>query len=67
MRPRRDGLNAGLLSQTLFRYLDKQPLADTLSELQAQVDAFDHLVRTISTSGTVSVNAVTYMVMWTMP
>ncbi|WP_024499752.1 hypothetical protein [Gordonia amicalis] len=53
--------------QTLFRYLDKQPLADTLSELQAQVDAFDHLVRTISTSGTVSVNAVTYMVMWTMP
>ncbi len=27
--------------QTLFRYLDKQPLADTLAELQAQVDAFD--------------------------
>jgi transposase InsO family protein len=27
--------------QTLFRYLDKQPLADTLAEPQAQVDAFD--------------------------
>lgn len=27
--------------QTLFRYLDKQPLADTLEHLQAQVDAFD--------------------------
>lgn len=32
--------------QTLFRYLDKQPLAATLSELQAQVDAFDHLYNT---------------------
>ncbi|MGJ9420904.1 integrase core domain-containing protein [Aeromicrobium sp. CF3.5] len=29
--------------QTLFRYLDKQPLADTLEELQAQVDQFDHI------------------------
>lgn len=107
--------------QTLFRYLDKQPLAETLAELQAQVDAFDHiyntqrphqglpgrvtpltawqatakadpprpvtgrpmfdppppprpvprppvdlpegvLVRTVSTSGTISVNTVTYMV-----
>ena len=27
--------------QTLFRYLDKQPLADSLAELQAHVDAFD--------------------------
>ncbi|WP_445167560.1 DDE-type integrase/transposase/recombinase [Mycolicibacterium sp. Dal123E01] len=27
--------------QTLFRYLDKQPLADTLAQLQAHVDAFD--------------------------
>jgi transposase InsO family protein len=27
--------------QTLFRYLDKQPLAATLTELQAHVDAFD--------------------------
>lgn len=26
--------------QTLFRYLDKQPLADNVAELQAQVDAF---------------------------
>ena len=33
-------------TQTLFRYLDKQPLADTLDELQAQVDAFDHLYNT---------------------
>jgi putative transposase len=32
--------------QTLFRYLDKQPLADTLPELQAQVDAFDHIYNT---------------------
>jgi putative transposase len=32
--------------QTLFRYLDKQPLADTLAELQAQVDAFDHIYNT---------------------
>jgi transposase InsO family protein len=29
--------------QTLFRYLDKQPLAETLDQLQAQVDAFDHI------------------------
>ena len=29
--------------QTLFRYLDKQPLVETLAELQAQVDAFDDL------------------------
>jgi putative transposase len=32
--------------QTLFRYLDKQPLASSLAELQAQVDAFDHLYNT---------------------
>lgn len=32
--------------QTLFRYLDKQPLADSLAELQAQVDAFDHIYNT---------------------
>jgi hypothetical protein len=32
--------------QTLFRYLDKQPLADTLAGLQAQVDAFDHVYNT---------------------
>jgi transposase InsO family protein len=32
--------------QTLFRYLDKQPLAGTLTELQAQVDTFDHLYNT---------------------
>jgi transposase InsO family protein len=32
--------------QTLFRYLDKQPLAETLEELQAQVDAFDHSYNT---------------------
>lgn len=29
--------------QTLFRYLDKQPLAETMEELQAQVDAFDEI------------------------
>ncbi len=32
--------------QTLFRWLDKQPLADTLEELQAQVEAFDHIYNT---------------------
>jgi transposase InsO family protein len=32
--------------QTLFRYLDKQPLATSLAELQAQVDAFDHIYNT---------------------
>jgi putative transposase len=32
--------------RTLFRYLDKQPLADTLAELQAQVDAFDAIYNT---------------------
>jgi putative transposase len=32
--------------QTLFRYLDKQPLAASLAELQAQIDAFDHIYNT---------------------
>ena len=32
--------------QTLFRYLDKQPLAKTLEELQAQVDGFDDIYNT---------------------
>ncbi len=32
--------------QTLFRYLDKQPIAETLAELQAQVDTFDHIYNT---------------------
>jgi transposase InsO family protein len=32
--------------QTLFRYLDKQSLADDLAQLQAQVDAFDHIYNT---------------------
>lgn len=32
--------------QTLFRYLDKQPLAATLGQLQAQVDAFDRIYNT---------------------
>lgn len=32
--------------QTLFRYLDKQPLASSLAELQTQVDAFDHIYNT---------------------
>lgn len=29
--------------QTLFRWLDKQPLANTFEELQEQVDRFDHI------------------------
>lgn len=32
--------------QTLFRYLDKQPIAESLDELQAQVDTFDHIYNT---------------------
>ncbi|GAA3534623.1 hypothetical protein GCM10022263_23320 [Nocardioides daeguensis] len=32
--------------QTLFRYLDKQPLAASLAELQAQVDTFDNIYNT---------------------
>ena len=32
--------------QTLFRYLDKQPLAASLGQLQAQVDAFDRTYNT---------------------
>ena len=32
--------------QTLFRYLDKQPLAESLAELQAQVDTFDDIYNT---------------------
>jgi transposase InsO family protein len=32
--------------QTLFRYLDKQPLAASLAELQAHVDTFDHIYNT---------------------
>jgi putative transposase len=32
--------------QTLFRYLDKQPLAGSLVDLQVQVDAFDHIYNT---------------------
>jgi transposase InsO family protein len=32
--------------QTLFRYLDKQPLADTLEQLQTQVDEFDVIYNT---------------------
>lgn len=32
--------------QTLFRWLDKQPLAESLAVLQAQVDAFDDIYNT---------------------
>ncbi|WP_426622935.1 integrase core domain-containing protein [Leifsonia sp. McL0607] len=32
--------------QTLFRWLDKQPLAETLAQLQAQVDDFDQIYNT---------------------
>lgn len=32
--------------QTLFRWLDQQPLATSLRELQAQVDLFDHVYNT---------------------
>jgi len=32
--------------QTLFRYLDKQPIAESLAELLAQVDVFDYIYNT---------------------
>ncbi|WP_228759955.1 DDE-type integrase/transposase/recombinase [Pseudactinotalea sp. HY158] len=32
--------------QTLFRFLDKQPIASSLPELQAQVDVFDRIYNT---------------------
>ncbi len=32
--------------QTLFRFLDKQPIAETLAQLQEQVDRFDHIYNT---------------------
>lgn len=32
--------------QTLFRYLDKQPLAATIAELQGQIDRFDDIYNT---------------------
>ena len=32
--------------QTLFRFLDKQPLAESLEELQEQVDGFDRIYNT---------------------
>ena len=32
--------------QTLLRYLDQQPLADSIAELQEQVDRFDHIYNT---------------------
>lgn len=44
-KPTTQGKNERL-HQTLFRYLDKQPLAETLDELQAQVDTFDHIYNT---------------------
>ena len=32
--------------QALFRHLDKQPLTETLDELQAQIDTVDHIYNT---------------------
>lgn len=44
-RPTTQGKNERL-HQTLFRWLDKQPIAETIPELQAQVDAFDLIYNT---------------------
>lgn len=44
-RPTTQGKNERL-HQTLFRWLDKQPLADSIDALQAQVDAFDLIYNT---------------------
>ena len=44
-RPTTQGKNERF-HQTLFRFLDKQPLAATLAQLQQQVDAFDRIYNT---------------------
>jgi putative transposase len=44
-KPTTQGKNERI-HQTLFRFLDKQPLATSLAELQAQVDAFDIIYNT---------------------
>lgn len=44
-RPTTQGKNERF-HQTLFRYLDKQPLAGTLAELQQQIDRFDVIYNT---------------------
>lgn len=44
-KPTTQGKNERLHA-TLFRWLDKQPLASTLDELQAQVDQFDRIYNT---------------------
>ena len=44
-KPTTQGKNERL-PQTLFRFLDKQSIADTLEELQAQVDAFEQIYDT---------------------
>lgn len=44
-KPTTQGKNERLHA-TLFRWLDKQPLASTLEELQALVDEFDHIYNT---------------------
>ena len=44
-RPTTQGKNERF-HQTLFRWLDAQPLASTLDELQAQVDTFDRIYNT---------------------
>lgn len=44
-RPTTQGKNERL-HQTLFRWLDKQPLAETFEELQALVDEFDRIYNT---------------------
>jgi hypothetical protein len=44
-KPTTHGMNERF-HQTVFRYLDKQPLAATLAQLQAQIDALDHIYKT---------------------
>ena len=44
-KPTTQGKNERL-HQTLFRYLDAQPIAATLDELQGHVDAFDRIYNT---------------------
>ena len=44
-KPNTQGKNE-CFHQTLFRFLDKQPLAETLEQLQEQIDRFDEIYNT---------------------
>jgi transposase InsO family protein len=47
--------------RTLSRYLDRQPLAACLAQLQSQVDAFDHIYGEILIEHTRDAPGITYV------